>query len=101
MSRARSLRRFDAKSWRVRTGPLDGCATLHSVSATADPFAELLAELADGSRWKLARATGWDDFVDRLSRLLPDLPLRRRQGVIMLLVALTEGSLESEELADW
>jgi hypothetical protein len=71
------------------------------VTDPADPFAELLAELSDGARWKLARASGWDDFVDRLARMLPDLPLRRRQALVMLLVALTEGSLDPERLSDW
>jgi hypothetical protein len=66
-----------------------------------DPFIEVMTELSDGSRWKLASADGWDDFVDRLSRLLPDLPLRRRQALIMLLFALTEKLLTPDQLSEW
>jgi hypothetical protein len=66
-----------------------------------NPFAEMMTELSDGLRWRLARSDGWDDFVDRLSRLLPDLPLRRRQALIMLLFALTDTLLDAAELSDW
>jgi hypothetical protein len=66
-----------------------------------DPFVEVMTELSDGLRWTLTRADGWDDFVDRLARLLPELSLRRRQALIMLLFALTEKMLSPEQLADW
>ena len=66
-----------------------------------DPFGELMLELSDGKRWALARADGWDEFIEQLSRLLPDLPLRRRQALIMLLFALTEKLLEPEDLTVW
>lgn len=66
-----------------------------------DLFSELMTELSDGKRWALARADGWDEFIEQLSRLLPDLPLRRRQALIMLLFALTEKLLEPEDLTVW
>jgi len=66
-----------------------------------DPFVEVMTELSDGQRWKLSHADGWDDFVDRLSRMLPELSLRRRQAVIMLLFALTEKILTPDQLSHW
>jgi hypothetical protein len=66
-----------------------------------DPFAEVMTELSDGQRWKLARAEGWDGFIDRLTAMLPDLPVRRRQALIMLLFALTEKLVQPEQLRDW
>lgn len=60
-----------------------------------------MTELSDGKRWRLARADGWDEFIEQLSRLLSDLPLRRRQALIMLLFALTEKLLEPEDLTVW
>jgi hypothetical protein len=71
------------------------------MSAVPDPFVEVMTELSDGLRWTLARADGWDDFVDRLSRLLPELSLRRRQALIMLLFALTEKLLDPDRLLGW
>ena len=55
-------------------------------------------ELADGQRWRLARSEGWDDFVERVSRVIGDLPLRRRQALVMLLFALTDDLVSPEEL---
>jgi hypothetical protein len=66
-----------------------------------DPFSEFLEELADGQRWRLARSDGWDDFVERVSRLIVDLPLRRRQALVMLLFALTEQLVSPEEVETW
>jgi hypothetical protein len=57
--------------------------------------------LADGQRWQLARSEKWDDFVERVSRVIGDLPLRRRQVLVMLLFALSDGLLSSEELQAW
>jgi hypothetical protein len=74
--------------WRMATG--DG-----------DPFSEFLGELADGQRWRLARSEGWDDFVERLSRLIVDLPLRRRQALVMLLFALSEELVSPDEVQAW
>jgi hypothetical protein len=66
-----------------------------------DPFTEFLGELADGQRWRLARSKGWDDFIERLSRLIVDLPLRRRQALVMLLFALTEELVGPDEVQTW
>jgi hypothetical protein len=66
-----------------------------------DLFSEFLAELADGQRWRLARSEGWDDFVERVSRVIGDLPLRRRQAFVMLLFALSEELVSPEVLQAW
>jgi hypothetical protein len=87
---------------RADTRPhLDGERIARTMSGEMDPFVEVMTELSDGSRWKLASADGWDDFIDRLSRLLPDLPLRRRQALIMLLFALTEKLTTPDQLSEW
>ena len=31
------------------------------------------------------RAQGWDDFIERLTNLIVNLPVRRRQALVMLL----------------
>ena len=61
-----------------------------------DPFAALLAELSDGQQWKLIRADGWDDFVERLSRIITEVSPERRQAIVMLLFAFAEGTLTPE-----
>jgi hypothetical protein len=75
--------------------------TAQAVCAEMDPFVEMMTELSDGLRWKLTRADGWDDFVDRLSRMLPELSLRRRQAMVMVLFALTEKLLTPDQLSRW
>jgi hypothetical protein len=67
----------------------------------ADPFAEFVAELSDGKRWKLVRADGWDDFIERLSELIVNLPSRRRQALMMLLFALVYEQLTPEVAKEW
>jgi hypothetical protein len=67
----------------------------------SDPFAEFLAELSDGHRWSLVRADGWDDFIQRLSDLLADLPARRRQALMMLLFALVYEQLTPDAAKEW
>jgi hypothetical protein len=52
-----------------------------------DSFRSFLAELADGKRWELLRADGWEEFAERLSGLIVLLPARRRQALVMLLIA--------------
>lgn len=69
--------------------------------STNDPFAEFVSELSDGSRWKLLRAYGWDDFIERLSELIVDLPPRRRQALMMLLFALVYEQLTPEAAKGW
>jgi hypothetical protein len=66
-----------------------------------DPFRSFLAELADGKRWELLRANGWEEFAERLSRLIVTLPPRRRQALMMLLFALSEGMITPQEAETW
>ncbi|MGH9069303.1 MAG: hypothetical protein ACRD0J_17705 [Acidimicrobiales bacterium] len=66
-----------------------------------DPFVALLAEMADGQRWAVLRAEGFDDFVLRLTGIIGALPPRRRQAVIMLLFGLVEGFVTPEEADAW
>lgn len=66
-----------------------------------DAFGEFVTELADGKKWALLRAEGWDDFVERLSLLIADLAPRRRQALVMLLFALMDGKLTPEEAQAW
>jgi len=65
--------------------------------AAENPFAAFVAELADGQRWTLLRAEGWDDFVERLTTLIAELEPRRRQVLVMLLFALVDQQLTPEE----
>ena len=67
----------------------------------SDPFAELLGELADGQRWKLIRADGWDDFIERLSRVITELTPVRRQAIVMMLFAFAEGTLTPEAVNEY
>jgi hypothetical protein len=67
----------------------------------SDPFAEFIAELSDGKRWALLRADGWDDFIRRLSELIAELPVRRRQAIMMLLFALAYEQLTPEAAREW
>lgn len=66
-----------------------------------DPFSEFLADLSDGKRWALVRAEGWDDFVQRLSDLVIELPARRRQALMMLLFALVYEQITPEDARQW
>lgn len=67
----------------------------------ADPFAVLLGELSDGQQWKLIRADGWNEFVVRLSEVISDLSVARRQAIVMLLFAFAEGILSPDEVRDY
>ena len=66
-----------------------------------NPFGALVAELADGQRWTLLRAEGWDDFVARLTALVAELEPRRRQALLLLLFALVDGQLTPEGAEAW
>ena len=66
-----------------------------------NPFAEFVTELADGQRWTLLRAEGWDDFVDRLASLIAKLEPRRRQALVMLLFALVDRQLSPDDAKAW
>jgi hypothetical protein len=66
-----------------------------------DPFGEFVAELADGKRWQLLQTEGWDDFVERLSNIVSELPPRRRQALMMLLFALMYEQLTPDQATTW
>lgn len=66
-----------------------------------DAFLEFATELADGDRWKLLRADGWEDFERRLAETVADLSVRRRQALIMLLFALVEELVASADVRAW
>jgi hypothetical protein len=65
--------------------------------APDDPFKEFVTELADGQRWALIRSRGWDDFVERLTRLVGELEPRRRQALMMLLFLLMDEQLTPDD----
>jgi hypothetical protein len=69
--------------------------------AAENPFAELVAELADGQRRSLLRAEGWDDFVARLATVIARLDPLRRQALVMLLFALVDRQLNPDEARAW
>jgi hypothetical protein len=66
-----------------------------------DEFFEFATEFADGERWRLLRADGWDDFEQRLASTLGDLPVRRRQALVMLLLSLVEELVSPAEVRRW
>lgn len=67
----------------------------------ADSFLRFAAELADGERWKLIQADGWDDFQERLAGAIGELPVRRRQALMMLLLSMTDETVTAEQVRDW
>ena len=71
------------------------------VEQGADPFKEFVTELADGDRWALIRAQGWDDFVERLTRLVAELEPRRRQALMMLLFLLVDEQLTPDDAKEY
>jgi hypothetical protein len=64
-----------------------------------DAFDDLLAQLADGARWKVLSGQGRTEFAERLTREIVELQPRRRQAVIMCLFALLAMNLQPDELA--
>lgn len=66
-----------------------------------NPFAEFVTELADGKKWTLLRAEGWDDFIERLTLLIGNLEPRRRQALVMLLFALVDRQLTPADAEEW
>lgn len=66
-----------------------------------DVFLEFASEFADGEQWKLLRADNWEEFQERLAEAVGDLPVRRRQALMMLLFALIEGFVDSDDLSGW
>lgn len=67
----------------------------------SDHFLDFATEFADGERWKVLRAEGWTDFEERLAVVVGELPVRRRQALMMLLFALMEEYVESAEVRSW
>lgn len=67
----------------------------------ADSFLQFASELADGERWKLLRSDGWEEFQERLAEAIGELPVRRRQALMMLLLSMTEGTVGPEEVRTW
>ena len=68
------------------------------MAEVGDPFRDFVAELGDGQKWALVRATGWEDFVERLSEKIVALPPRRRTALLMMLMAMAENRLTPAEL---
>lgn len=66
-----------------------------------NPFAEFVTELADGQRWRLLGAEGWEDFIKRLAGLVAQMEPHRRQALVMLLFALVDRQLSPEDAKAW
>lgn len=66
-----------------------------------DAFFDFAAEFADGERWAVLRSEGWEDFQLRLAEVVGDLPVRRRQALMMLLFGLVEGFVTSADVREW
>jgi len=64
-----------------------------------DLFRTVISDLGDGQKWKLIRTEGWDHFVRELARTIEDLPIRRRQALLMMLFAMSDGNLTPEQVA--
>ena len=69
--------------------------------AEYDAFVEFAVEFADGQRWKLLQTDGWEDLQERLAEVIGDLPVRRRQALMMLLFSLVEDLVSSAEVRSW
>ncbi len=67
----------------------------------ADSFLDFAAEIADGERWEVLRADGWDDLQERLAEVIGMLPVRRRQALMMLLFALVEEFVTPQQVRTW
>jgi hypothetical protein len=66
-----------------------------------DAFDDLLAQLADGARWKVLSGKGRAEFTERLTSEIVELEPRRRQAVLMCLFALLAMNLQPDELAQY
>lgn len=72
-----------------------------SLPERADLFFDFATEIADGERWKVLRAEGWEDMNVRLADVIGDLPVRRRQALMMLLFSMVEELVTPDEVRDW
>ncbi len=61
-------------------------------------FVSLLRQLADGEKWKVVRGDGWEAFAQTLGTAIESLDVRRRQAILMTLVAVSTGSLQPEHV---
>ena len=68
---------------------------------SVDAFLEFATEFADGERWKILQSEGWEDFEVRLAETIGDLPVRRRQALMMLLFALVEEIVTPADFRKW
>lgn len=66
-----------------------------------DAFLEFATEFADGERWKLLQADGWEDFQARLAEVVGELPVRRRQALMMLMYSLVEETVDPAQVRDF
>jgi hypothetical protein len=61
----------------------------------------MLTDLSATMRSPTVRAAGWVDFAERLAALISELPTRRRQALVMLLFALSQHLLTSDQADAW
>lgn len=66
-----------------------------------DAFLGFAAEFADGERWKLLQSEGWEEFQGRLAEVVGDMPVRRRQALMMLLFAMVERTVDSAQVREF
>jgi hypothetical protein len=71
------------------------------MSAEESPFGSLLSQLADGEKWKLVRGEGWEEFAATLGDAIASLDIKRRQAIVMVLVAISTGGLTSGEVSEF
>jgi hypothetical protein len=71
------------------------------MASMGDPFREILGELTDGHKWEVIRTAGWEDFSRRLADTITRLEPRRRQAIIMLLVALSTNAVTSVQVEEF
>ncbi len=71
------------------------------MSADESPFGSLLSELADGEKWKVVRGEGWEKFARTLGDAIGSLDVRRRQAIVMVLVAISTGGLTSRDVEEF
>jgi len=66
-----------------------------------DPFSKFASHFFDETGWRQLEAGDPEDFVERLSEAVEELPARRRQALMMLLFTLAEGLVEPSDVARW
>lgn len=66
-----------------------------------DVFFEFAVEIADGERWELLRADGWEEMQARLAEVMGDIPVRRRQALMMLLFSMVEELVTPDQVKTW